>query len=418
MDFTIFQQLGIATALGALIGLERERRHQLEHYIDAYAGIRTYALISLAGSLAYILSLYSLALFAVISAGLILLLIVGYVLSAKKRGGLGMTSEVASILVYMIGILAGMQLYVAATLVSLLVLTFLLLKEPLHNWAKKIKYEELVSTLEFMIVAFVVLPLLPNQAYGPYGFFNPHLIWLLVVFISGISFVSYVAIKFLGARRGLTLTGFLAGFISTTALSFSLAAQSRKNEKVVHPYVLAMIVASTAMFLRVVVEVMILNFELMETLLIPMLSMAVVGVFASLIIWWKGGRVKERMDKDVIKLRSPFSLIPALKFAVFFVVILLVSRFAADKMGEEGIYLTSFFSGLVDVDAITVSMANLADIEFNQRVAVTAITITVIVNTLVKSAIFFVFGAKKVAKGISLVLVLMSLAGIFALFFI
>lgn len=417
MDLIIFQQLGVATALGALIGLERERKHQIGHY-DAYAGIRTYALIALSGSLAYILSIYSMVFFAVVSGGFMLLLISGYILSAKKTGSLGMTSEVASVVVYMIGILSGMQLFVEATMVSLLVLTFLLLKIPLHSWAKKIKYEELVSTLEFMIVAFVVLPILPNQAYGPYGFFNPYLVWLMVVFISGISFVSYIAIKLWGTKKGLTLTGFLSGFISTTALSFSLAAQSKKNIKVVYPYVLAMIVASAAMLLRVIIEVTALNFDLLEVLLIPFLSMAIVGGVASVFIWWKSDGVNEKIDETSVKLESPFSLMPALKFALFFVAVLFLSKFAANNMGDKGLYITSFLSGFVDVDAITISMSNLAKTGLNRDVAVTSIVIAVIVNTLAKAGVFFVFGSRKLAKSIGLVLVFMSIAGILSLFFI
>jgi uncharacterized membrane protein (DUF4010 family) len=419
VDLEILQQLGVATALGALIGLERERKHHLEHIIDSYAGIRTYALIALAGSLAYTLSVYSMSFFAVVSAGVLLLLIIGYVLGVKKHGGLGMTSEIASVLVYMIGILCGMKLFVVATMVSLLVLTFLLLKAPLHNWAKKIKYEELVSTLEFLIVAFVVLPILPNQSYGPYGFFNPYLIWLLVVFVSGMSFVSYIAIKFFGTRKGLTLTGFFSGFISTTALAFSLSAQSKKNPKVVCPYVLAMIVANFGMLLRVLIEVMVLHFDLAGILLIPILSMATVGGVAGLYLWRKilKGKGKVRGDTS-LKLESPFRLVPALKFALLFVTVLLISRFAVQTLGQGGIYLTSFFSGFVDVDAMTVSMANLAHTDLSDSIAVTAIIITVIVNTLVKVGVFFVFGAREVAKGVGLVLVLISVAGLLSLFLI
>ena len=418
MDFTVLQQLGVATALGALIGMERERKHQLEKSDDTFGGIRTFALIGLMGALSFILSSYSIVIFAILSSSLLILIIASYVISSQKYGNFGITSEVASILVFMIGILSGMQLYVEATIVALLVLSFLLFKNPLHQWAGRIKFQELISTLEFMIISFVVLPILPDQAYGPYDFFNPYLIWLFVVFISGISFVSYIAIKLLGTRKGLILTGFLAGFISTTALAFSLAAQSKKNLKVVYPYVLAIIVASFALLFRVAVEVMVLNFDLINILLMPLLAMGIVGVVASVVIWWRWVRVMEKTEKSSIDLKSPFSLIPAVKFALFFVVVLLVSRFAGDNLGDRGIYLTSFFSGFVDVDAITVSMSNLAKTELSREVAVRAIVITVIVNTLVKSGIFFIFGAKKVAKGISLVLVLMSFAGILSLFFI
>lgn len=423
MSFVVLQQLGLAAALGALIGLERERKHQLEYKFEkdnnSFGGIRTFSLISLVGALSYLLSSYSIVFFTVVSVALLALIVASYVISSQKYGSIGITSEVASVTVYIIGILCGMGLFFEATIVAFIVLMLLVLKEPLHSWAKKIKFQEIVSTLEFMIVAFVVLPLLPNQAYGPYGFFNPYSVWLLVVFISGISFVSYVAIKFFGTKKGLTLTGFLAGFISTTALAFSLSAQSKKNVKVVGPYVLAMVVASLAMLLRICIEVSVLNFDLIRLLLIPVLAMFVVGSIAGLFIWKRNSRVKGKVDaRDSIHLSSPFSLAPALKFALFFVLILFLSQFAVRNMGAGGLYLTGFFSGFVDVDAITVSMANLSKVDLSKEVAVKVIMLTVIVNTLVKAGVFFIFGARKVAKDVGLVFILMSIAGILSLFFV
>lgn len=423
MSFVVLQQLGLAAALGALIGLERERKHQLEYKFEkdnnSFGGIRTFSLIALVGALSYLLSSYSIVFFTVISVALMALIVSSYVISSQKYGNIGITSEVASVTVYIIGILCGMGLFFEATIVAFIVLMLLVLKEPLHSWAKKIKFQEIVSTLEFMIVAFVVLPLLPNQAYGPYGFFNPYSVWLLVVFISGISFVSYVAIKFFGTKRGLTLTGFLAGFISTTALAFSLSAQSKKNVKVVGPYVLAMVVASLAMLLRICIEVSVLNFDLISLLLIPVLSMFGVGAIAGLFLWKRNSKVRGKIEvKDSIRLSSPFSLVPALKFALFFVLILFFSQFAVHNMGTGGLYLTGFFSGFVDVDAVTVSMANLSKVDLNQEVAVRVIMITVIVNTIVKAGVFFIFGARKVAKDVGLVFILMSIAGILSLFFV
>ena len=423
MSLLILQQLGLAAALGALIGLERERNHQLAYKLEkdnnSFGGVRTFSLISLSGALSYFLSTYSIVFFTVVAVALLALIVASYIISSQKYGSIGITSEVASVIVYVIGILCGLSLFFEATVVTFVVLMLLVLKKPLHSWAKKIKFQEIVSTLEFMIVAFVVLPLLPDQAYGPYGFFNPYSVWLLVVFISGISFVSYAAIKFFGTRKGLTLTGFLSGFISTTALAFSLSAQSKKNVKVVGPYVLAMIVASFAMLLRISIEVFVLNIDLIGLLIMPVLSMFVVGAIASLFLWKKNSKAKGKVDaEESIHLSSPFSLVPALKFAVFFVLILFLSQFAVHEMGSGGLYLTGFFSGFVDVDAITVSMANLSKVDLSKEIAVKVIMVTVIVNTLVKAGIFFIFGTRKVAKDVSLVFVLMAIAGILSLFFV
>ena len=418
----ILQQLVVATALGALIGLERERKHQLYFKVEksekTFGGIRTFALIGLLGALSYVLSSYSIVVFAVISVALLTLIISSYVIIGRKYGNFGITSEVASILVFVIGILSGMQLYVEATMVALLVLAFLLFKSPLHKWAGRIKFQEMISTLEFMIIACVVLPLLPNQSFGPYGFFNPYLIWLLVVFISGISFVSYVAIKIFGPKKGLTLTGFLSGFISTTALSFSLSNQSKKNGKIINPYLLAITVASSAMFLRMLLEVLVLNQDLLLAAMVPMLSMAIAGFCITLFLMWRGDKAEGIMDKHIMQMKSPFSLLPALKFGAMFALLILVLKFGMVHLGNNGVYVASTIFGFFDVDAVTVSMSNLAKTDITKHAAVMAMTIAGIMNTLLKAGIFFMFADRKLAKKVFLVLLLISIVGGLSLFII
>ncbi|MBI5753888.1 MgtC/SapB family protein [Candidatus Peregrinibacteria bacterium] len=423
MDYTIFQQLGLATALGALIGLEREHKHQLEHALekneDTFGGIRTFALIGLAGALSFVLSSYSIVIFVVVSAALLTLVIASYIISSQKYGNLGITSEVASILVYMIGILCGMGLFLNATIVAFIVLMFLLLKTPLHKWAKNIRFQEILSTLEFMLIAFIVLPFLPNQNFGPYGFFNPYLIWLLVVFISGISFVSYVAIKLLGPKRGLTLTGFLSGFISTTALSVSISNQSKKNGKILSPYLLAITLAVAAMFLRMLFEVFILNQELAVATLVPMLSMSVAALCIGLFLMWKGKGSDNVLSQHIVDIKSPFSLLPALKFGLLFTILLFIIKFGIAKIGENGIYLASTIFGSFDVDVVTVSMSSLLkNGEVAKHAAVMAITIAGMVNTLLKIGIFFLFADRKLAKMVSLMVILVALVGGLSLFFV
>lgn len=422
MSFIVLQQLGVATALGALIGLERERRHQLEHRDgesnDTLGGIRTFALIGLMGALTYLLSSYSIVVFAVLATSLLALIITSYVMIGRKYGNFGITSEVASILVFMIGMLSGMSLYVEATMVALLVLAFLLFKTPLHEWVRKINFQEMISTLEFMIIAFVVLPLLPNQTYGPYGFFNPYLVWLLVVFISAISFVSYVAIKSFGAKKGLTLTGFLAGFISTTALSFSLSTQSKKNGKFLNPYLLAITVASSAMFLKMLLEVLVLNTDLIIPMLIPMCSMALAGLCIALYLLWKGEKGQEIMHEHILQMKSPFRLLPALKFGAMFVFLSFFLKFGMASIGNNGVYLATTIFGFFNVDAVTVSMSNLAKTDISKHAAVMAMTIAGIMNTLLKAGIFFIFADRELAKKVFLVLFLISIVGALSLFIV
>ena len=397
MDFEILQKLGVALALASLVGLEREHKNQLKG-VTNFGGVRTFALIGLFGALSHYFSTFSMAIFGILTAGFLALVVVAYVMSSKAHNDVGSTSEIAAILMYLVGVLSSMGQYLVATIVALAVMLILHFKDPLHQWAKHLQSREIVSTIQFLIITFVVLPLLPNQYYGPYDFFNPYLVWLMVVFISGISFLSYFLIKVLGARRGIVASGFLAGFISSTALAFNLSEESRKNSGIIGPYVLAVVIASTAMFFRLLLEVFVLNRELFLLLLIPMLVMGFVGVSAGIFIWRKNKNIPNVVEKRAMEMKSPFSLWPALKFGAFFAVILFLSNFAGKVFGDAGTYFTSVFSGILDVDATTISsLTNLEKGKISQDVAVNAITIAAMTNTFAKGAIFLFFGNRKVA---------------------
>ncbi|MFH1218790.1 MAG: MgtC/SapB family protein [Candidatus Peregrinibacteria bacterium] len=417
MDLEIFKQLGIAVLLASLVGLEREQKYQ-KFGLDGFGGIRTFALIGLLGALAYFLSALSIFFSVALTVGFFGLLIASYVVVNGRYKKMGVTSEIAGVIVYLVGVLSGMERYLLATTVALATLAILHFKKPLHRWAQHLKNEEVVSTIQFVVIAFVVLPLLPNQAFGPYGFFNPYIVWLMVVFISGISFASYVAIKLFGAKRGIGLTGFLAGLVSSTALVLSFSGQSKKNERIVNPYVVAVIVASSAMFFRILLEVLVLNKELLPKILVPMLTMGIVGVIGVAFFWFKKEKLPESAQRDVLNMKSPFSLMPALKFGAFFAFILFLSKFANAVMGNSGLYLASAVSGLMDVDAITVSMANLAKSEITHGAAVGAITLAAMVNTVVKGGMFMILGARRVAWRILAVYGAMLLAGGAALMFV
>lgn len=416
MDLILLKQLGIAIVLASLIGLEREQKRQ-KHGYSTFGGIRTFVLIGLIGALSYILFEYSVVFFVALTFGFLGILIASYVVISKVYNKVGATSDIAAMLVYVIGMLSAMEKFVLATVITLITLSVLHFKAPLHRWAKHLKNEEIVSAIEFIVIAFIVLPMLPNESYGPYGFFNPYLVWLMVVFISAISYVSYVAIKIFGAKRGIGITGFLAGFISSTALAFSFSAQSKKNRFIVNPYVLAVIIASSAMFFRVLVEVSVLNRELLSVLAIPMLTMGITGIACVLFFWIRKEKIPSQVEKKIMSLKSPFSIVPAIKFGVFFALILFLIKAGQDVMGNKGIYLTSFISGILDVDAITVSMANLAKDGVSKMSAITAITIAAMTNTLVKGIIFMLFGNRKVGiKVFSVMLLMMAFGGISLLF--
>jgi uncharacterized membrane protein (DUF4010 family) len=417
MYFDLLQQFGTALALSILIGLEREQKKKLMKD-EAFAGVRTFSLIGLLGALAFYFLSTSVVLFGLVAGVVFALIVASYIVVASRCGRIGLTTEIAAVVTFLIGGLCASGQYVLAVGLTLVTVAVLYFKVRLHKWAKSFNEEELVSTIKFMIIAFIVLPLLPNQGFGPYEVFNPYVIWLMVVFVSGISFASYIAIKLIGPRKGIGVTGFLAGLISSTALALSFSKESKENKSIVNPYVFAVVVASTAMYLRVLLEIFVLNREMLPMALIPMLSMALVGVIASVVFWfWKDKKGGKKLAKNDYKLKSPFRLAPALQFGLFFAIILFVSKLGQIYFGDSGVYGVSVISGFVDMDAITVSMAKLGN-EIGMKQAVTAIVLASFSNTVFKGGVFMFFGARKAGLRIFVTFGLMIVAGVLSLLFI
>lgn len=412
MEVGFLQNLGIAVMLAMLVGIERERSFIGKREVFKFAGIRTFGLIGLLGALTAVFSKEVGYVFPLVAAFLFLLVVGSYVVSSLQTKHYGSTTEIASVVVFLNGALAGMGEYMLATVSALTVLMLLHFKGFWHSVAKKINQEELVSAMKFIIVAFVILPLLPNESFGPYGFFNPYVVWLMVVLISGISFVSYIAMKIFGRRLGILLTGFLGGLISSTALTLSFAYESKKNPADWNSYATGVLVAGSAMFFRVLLEVFVLSRELAFVLVYELVAMGIAGFGFAAFIYFKNRTRDEKISRAVSDLKSPFRLKPALSFAVFFSAILLLVEFAKATLGNSGIYLTSVVSGIMDVDAISISLTQMFESgELSLMTAVYGVLIAVAVNTLVKSLMFLFFGNRKGAIYILVSYLLVILIG-------
>ena len=413
MHMDIVLKFLIALAIGALIGIERERK-QLNR--SEFAGIRTFILIALLGILSgYINEFYPN--FLIISfLGLTVLVGLSYRASTRENGDIGITTEVVALLTFILGALCytddGVRV---ATIFAIIITALLAAKSYIHKFVRKISEKELMNTLKFLIIAFVILPLLPDQTMGPLNVFNPYQIWLVVVFISAISYAGYVMMKVVGAERGLGLTGIVGGLVSSTAVTTAMASRVKESEFIIRAAVFATVVASSIMFLRILFEVLVINPDLVPLLMVPMLSMGVLGIGLG-ILAWKTTKVKEVGEK--IKFKNPFSLRPALLFGVLFLIILFVSKIADIYFGSSGLYAASIISGVADVDAITISMALLAKTTISQDVAVTAITIAAISNTVMKFGIALFIGTRRFGQIIGLIFAAIITIGLIAVFFI
>lgn len=242
MHIDIVLKFLIALAIGALIGIERERKQVNK---NEFAGIRTFILIALFGILsAYINEIYSN--FLVISfLGLMVLVCLSYMVSTRKTGDIGITTEVVALLTFILGALCytdeGIRI---APIFAIIITALLAAKSYIHKFVRKISEKEMINTLKFLIIAFVILPLLPDQTMGPLDVFNPYQIWLVVVFISAISYAGYILMKLIGAERGLGLTGIVGGLVSSTAVTTAMASRVKESEFIIRAAVFAVIIAS------------------------------------------------------------------------------------------------------------------------------------------------------------------------------
>ncbi len=413
MDTLLILKFVVALAIGALVGLERERKSKETDF----AGIRTFIFIALLGILSGYLSQIFPYFFLIAFTGLSILVALSYWVSTRDKGDVGLTTEVAALLTFSLGLMCFWgEGYKLAPILAIIITTILASKPVLHSLARKISQEEMISTLKFLIIAFVILPLLPNETMGPWQIFNPYQVWLMVVFISGISYAGYILMKIVGPERGIGITGILGGLVSSTAVVTAMAARVKESELLLKAAVFAAVVASSMMFLRVFFEVLVVNSSLIPLLAAPMIIMGVLGIFLGVLVW-RSSMVK-KMDSEV-KLKNPFSLRPALIFGALFVAIIFISNLANIYFGSRGVYIASIISGVADVDAITISMALLAQNgTISSITAVTAITLASISNTVVKFGIALFLGTRSFGKNVGALFAIIIAAGLIAILFI
>lgn len=375
----------VALALGMLIGLQRGWHERDTPAGGRIAGIRTFGLLALSGALAGMLTT-PLGSGIAIAMGLAVTLLLGLAhwLDSNNDHDYGITTVVAGVVTYLTGlltILGDLSLAVAVAVITTIVLHF---KQTLHQAMGHLSDSEMRGILQLALISAVLLPVLPNQSYGPWGALNPYEIWLMVVLIAGISLAAYFAMRLTGPNKGVLITSVLGGLASSTALTLSLA---RMNARVPMPHLLScgILLASAIMYPRILLEVAVINPALLPTLLPPMLAMTLGCVLGAFLLWRKSESSAAINTGELAT--QPFQLIPALKFGVLLVGILLIAHGIQEHMGEQGLWLVSIVAGLTDVDAITLTLARMAQDSIGTDTAVTGITLAAITNTLVKGGL-------------------------------
>ncbi len=386
---SILFKLLLSMGLGGLIGIDRERAHK-----GYPAGIRTLSFVSLLGTLTSFISITlnnPVVMPVVIGIMLFLFSVSYFVVSYTSKSG-SLTSTVVIFLTYMIGLISYFEEYqYLAISLSIIITVVLTEKEILHDFARKMKRSELLDALKFGIVAFIILPLLPDRYVDPFHVINPHYLWLMVVLILTISFVAYVVSRLVGAGNGIFWSGAIGGLISSTAVSSSLSILSKKHPNLSKTCAKGILLASSIMYLRILFEIYIVNSRLAYFLFMPFLFSSIFGLFIASLV----GEDKDIKSEEPFVEDSPFNFMPALKFTLILVVVMFISKFGNMLFGETGSYVASIFGGLVDTDAISVSVSSMAGSSLSYYIGFISILIATLSNNVVKLIIVRSMGSRK-----------------------
>jgi uncharacterized membrane protein (DUF4010 family) len=403
--------LGLALALGLLVGLERGWHERNLAEGQRVAGIRTFALIGLlGGSIALLTPQFGIVLPAVAFVTLAGVLVVAYVLRQQRIHDAGVTSIIAALLTFAFGVMVVLGQVLVAAAGAVVTVIPLGSKPLLHDWVARLRVDELYATFRLLLISVVVLPLLPDRGFGPWQALNPYRIWWMVVLICGISFVGYFAMRIAGERRGVLATGLFAGLASSTAATVSLARRARELAGTTELLAAGIAIAGATMFLRILVVAGILHWPLAVRLAGPLLVAGGVAFAAAWLLWRRGGTG----PGDGASVSNPLELKPALIFAGLLALVMLLSAALMERFGHGSIYWLAAAAGLADVDAITLSLAGMANQTLPLPTAAAAILVAAAVNSLVKSGLALAIGGRDLGLRVAaamLVAVLGGLAG-------
>jgi uncharacterized membrane protein (DUF4010 family) len=394
----LFYRFGISLFIGVLIGLQREHSYEEEHGYRSFAGVRTFALMGLLGCTAAFAADLCASPWAFV--GLVLpfgfLIAVSYFISARQ-GDLGMTTEVAALITVLAGAVCYWEKLALAVALAVTTTGLLSLKLELHGIARRISRDDVMATLKFAVISAIILPVLPDRSFGPAPFdsLNPRKIWVMIVLISSIGFLGYNLLKLVSSKKGIGIMGLLGGLVSSTAVTLTFVHRSKKEAGFAKSFALAIIIAWVVMFGRVLVEVSAVNMALMHAVWLPMVCAGAAGLAYCIYLCFApdAGSVED------MSLTNPFELGPAIKFGLIYGSILLFSRLAHMYFADTGVYIAGIISGIADVDAITLSMAELSRSgKLDLTTAGRTVVLAAMTNTVVKGGFVLASGSAGLRK--------------------
>jgi uncharacterized membrane protein (DUF4010 family) len=378
-------------AIGLLMGLERERSPA------AKAGLRTFTLVSLLGTLSAMIAQKADSPL-VLAAGFVIvgLFITAAYLRNPDDADPGTTTVAALLVCYGLGAIIWYGYSTLAVMIGIVSTVLLYFKPELRGISQSLSRRDILSILQFAVLSFIILPILPDREFGPYSTLNPHQIWLMVVLISGLSLAGYVALKLAGQRYGAPLLGILGGMASSTATTLIYARHGRVNDSLAQMAVIVILLANLVVQVRLAV----VSAAICPSILPSLLPVLASGLIAGLVVtayWWK--KLQTSREIPLPEIKNPTELRTSVGFGLLYAVVLFCAAWLQDYAGSKGIYTVALVSGLTDVDAITLTSLRLYNTgRLPVEETVTAITLALIANLAFKLSVVFFIGGKQLGR--------------------
>lgn len=374
-------RLFVSVGMGAIIGLEREHAAKSEQSLT-FAGLRTFVFISLlgfiGGLLFYLISEWA---YITLLAGTGILTGIAYWITASK-GDIGATTEFTVLVAFVLGTLAFLGFIEVGLMITVVVVLLLSLKMRIRSAVGKITSEEWYDFIRFVVLALLVFPFLPNVGYGPFKVVNPREIGWVVLMTSGIGFLGYILMKFIGSRFGILMGGIMGGLVSSTAVAWIYSKKSREQPESSLSCAAAILSASSIMFVRILIWVLIFNRVLFDLMLFPML-----GLFAFNLLLAGGFIYRLNSHKSAENMSPgarPLNIQSALVFGLLYAVILWVVSYANQHFASQGMMWSGAIAGITDIDAITIAVSKLSGIKLDYQLALDVVWVAIMSNTAVK----------------------------------
>ena len=405
--------LGIAFGLGLLVGLQREKNK------PQMAGVRTFTLVALLGTVIGILSRdygnpFLIPAFAI---AITAIMVISNYLKSRQDGEtrFGITTEMSMLLMFALGSYLVEGNKIIGVIVGGTIVILLYVKDILHSFIHNLEDKDLSAIMTFTAISLIILPILPNQDFGPYETLNPREIWLMVTLIVGISVLGYFLYKWVGKKAGMVSNGILGGLISSTATAVSYARSSASNKDFSRVSAFVICAATTISVIRAIVEIVIIVPRDLPQLIAPFLVLLGFMVIVSIVVFYS---VSNRSEKDSIpEPDNPAQFKSALIFGVMYAIIILTVAFAEDKFGDRGLYLVSIIGGLAKTDAVTLSLAQSIkggmDTSLGWRLIMTGLVSSMVFKTVLS----FILGSRILAKWLSISVVLSAVFGTLLILF-